>query len=266
MSLEYDHYIFEHRSYVKKALEWMQENIPNKLVGDVIADTLLHIDIHDESKFDRDEYDAYDKFFYGGNRSYQVVQDFNTAWLKHIHKNPHHWQYWVLINDDPSEGIKALDMPLDYIYEMIADWWSFSWRDNNLTEIFEWYMYHKDYMRLSVRTRLIVEDILQAIGEVLAKQMIMEGAEPYNFVMHSDEDDEDKHYGLPKLKKFPLPDRKHVISAIKFFNYADPKDEETLANAILKRIEELGMNLEDIGVGDGNRFKKYMPKNDKEEN
>lgn len=68
--------------------------------------------------------------------------------------------------------------------------------------------------------------------------------------------DLDKHkYGLPKLKKYPMPDAAHVKSAIKFFNYVSPKDEKTLANAILNRMREYGIT--DVNVGEDNRFSKY---------
>ena len=114
---------------------------------------------HDQSKYDKEEYDAYDKYFYG-NRSYEVVQNFNYAWLQHIHKNPHHWQHWILINDDPDLGIVALEIPLNYIIEMICDWWSFSWKLGNLYEIFDWYAKHRDGMQMNATSRKIVEDIL----------------------------------------------------------------------------------------------------------
>lgn len=64
-----------------------------------------------------------------------------------------------------------------------------------------------------------------------------------------------RKYALPEQRKFPLPDRDHVLSAIKFFNYVDPGDEQRLANAILKRMRELGIT--DVNVGNSNRFKKY---------
>lgn len=41
--------------------------------------------------------------------SYEVVENFNRAWLLHIHRNPHHWQHWVLINDDPELGETVLE-------------------------------------------------------------------------------------------------------------------------------------------------------------
>ena len=62
-------------------------------------------------------------------------------------------------------------------------------------------------------------------------------------------------YGLPDKKKYPMPDRDHVLSAIRFFNYVDPSDEERLAKAILKRMREL--NVTGVTVGEVNRFKKY---------
>ena len=66
------------------------------------------------------------------------------------------------------------------------------------------------------------------------------------------------NYGLPKKKKYPLPDRKHVLSAIRFFNYVSPQDEAQLAEAILEKIKEYGMK--DVGVGPDNRFLKYYKK------
>ena len=64
-----------------------------------------------------------------------------------------------------------------------------------------------------------------------------------------------RHYAFPEQRKFPLTDRKHVLSAIRFFNYVSPKDEKHLANAILKRMRELGMA--EVNVGPENRFGKY---------
>lgn len=70
----------------------------------------------------------------------------------------------------------------------------------------------------------------------------------------------DPKYGIPQLKKFPLPDAKHVKSAIRFFNYVPPRYEKQLAAAILRRMKEYGMSFEDFTVGDENRFIKYVPK------
>lgn len=66
---------------------------------------------------------------------------------------------------------------------------------------------------------------------------------------------ERRRYAFPEERKFPLTDASKVMSAIKFFNYVDPKNERHLAEAILKRMEELGIS--EVNVGPNNRFKKY---------
>ena len=122
----------------------------------------------DTYKNEPDEYEAYDRYFYGNNKSYQVVQNYRRAWLLHLHRNPHHWQHWVLINDDPKEGEIVLDMPYNYILEMICDWWAFSWQKGNLNEIFNWYDEHKTYMKMSPKTRKSVDTILGKMKEKLS--------------------------------------------------------------------------------------------------
>lgn len=69
-----------------------------------------------------------------------------------------------------------------------------------------------------------------------------------------------QRFGLPDKKKFPMPDRRHVFSAIKFFNYASPSEEKRLANAIIARMGDYGISWDDISVGPTNRFRKYIPK------
>lgn len=171
MSERYNEYIREHRANVIKAFEWMKENLFSEF-SDIHTESLINAEYnilckHDESKTDPEEYDAYDKYFYGGNKSYEVVQNFNYAWLHHIHNNPHHWQYWILNNDDPDKGEIILDMPEEYIIEMICDWWSFSWKQGKLEEIFKWYDERKDYIKLSENTRKMVQDLLDMIYEKL---------------------------------------------------------------------------------------------------
>lgn len=64
-------------------------------------------------------------------------------------------------------------------------------------------------------------------------------------------------YGLPDEKKYPMPDKKHVLLAIKFFNSTeDPEKQKILAANINKRIKDFNMESE-VNVGDKNGFKKY---------
>ena len=70
-----------------------------------------------------------------------------------------------------------------------------------------------------------------------------------------------KDFGVPSQKKFPMPDEKHVKSAIKFFNYVDKEHEEELAKNIKKKIKQY--NITDISVGEKNRFSKYYKSEEK---
>lgn len=168
MSEKYDRYLKEHKDNVYKAFCWLKDNLPeifnmgnvndtNKFIADCEYQCRYE---HDKSKYEISEYTAYDNYFYGNNRSYEVVEQYNRAWLKHIHRNPHHWQHWILLNDNPEEGELILDMPDIYIIEMICDWWSFSWKQNKLDEIFDWYLKRSKYMKLSTYTRTKVNNIL----------------------------------------------------------------------------------------------------------
>lgn len=168
MSKEYDLYLQEHKANVKKGYDWIKENLPDLIPSDMRLILEHQIGFaHDASKTESDEYGPYDAYFYGGNRSSQVVDDFNMAWLKHIHRNPHHWQYFVLQCDEPDEGEIVLDMPYKYILEMVCDWLSFSIAKDNMYEVFDWYDEHKNHIKLSKNTRKTVEDILNKIRRKL---------------------------------------------------------------------------------------------------
>lgn len=160
MSKEYNKYLQEHKANVAAAFYWIQQNLPEILTGGFDYERQITA-AHDQSKSNYNEYGAYDNYFYGKNQSYAVKQDFNKAWLNHIHNNPHHWQYWILRNDDGTEDI--LDMEYNYIIEMICDWWSFGFKENNLDTIHDWYNKNKNTMKLSDKTKAIVEDILRQI-------------------------------------------------------------------------------------------------------
>jgi hypothetical protein len=160
MSTAYKTYIIEHVSNVTKAYNWLIEH-------NITSESLrTQISLHDVSKYSDQENDAYDKYFYG-DKTKEVKETFNVAWLHHIHNNPHHWQHWVLINDD--DGTHALEMPKEYVIEMICDWWAFSHKSGNLYEIFDWYKSHKKNMILHENTKKLVEDLLNKIKEELDK-------------------------------------------------------------------------------------------------
>ena len=279
MSIEYDEYLNEHVGAVQKGWQWMETNLMPRLMdwikANYKADEFDIFDVeklvaeHDRSKIEPDEYYFYDDYFYlrKNNRSAEVVDNFHRAFLMHMHRNPHHWQYWVMSADNKGEPSRCIEMPLAYIFEMICDWWSFSWRKDDLTEIFKWWDDHKDYIQLHKKTRKAVEKILEEMKKILVTEK--DESQPNDpEIQHSDEgveEDKPKKFGVPEIKKYPMPDADHVRSAIRFFNYIDPKYEKELAEAILERAKEYGVDLDEMDIGDENRFKNYISDRKKDE-
>ena len=169
-SKEYTKYIKGHVKNLKTVYRWLKkylpEIFPKGFFNKENRDIRKAIRNHDKSKWSKGEYKAYDIYddYRHGRKSKdnpefeKVKKDFDTAWNHHQKSNPHHWQYWIIIKGDGSQ--KVLDMPYENIIEMICDWWTFSWKENNLHSIFEWYSKNKNNMILSTSTRNTVESIL----------------------------------------------------------------------------------------------------------
>lgn len=99
----------EHITYVREA-------------GQKIGVHQVQLDTHDRSKWSEAEFPGYARHFKGGG----APDLFASAWLHHIHHNPHHWQHWIFSdgyapkNSQVENGVVA--MPNVYALEMIADW------------------------------------------------------------------------------------------------------------------------------------------------
>ena len=90
--------------------------------------------VHDWSKFRLSEFIPYARYFYGDYPEYKdsnshvpkglfkqdIERHFDKAWLYHIHRNSHHWQFWLLQEDDGP--LKNIPIPLKYLKEMVCDW------------------------------------------------------------------------------------------------------------------------------------------------
>ena len=74
MSFQYDQYLIQHRANVKRGYDWLCDNLP-EIIKDTVHAGYYTVYAHDKSKDEPDEYNAYDAYFYGNNRSYKVVQD-----------------------------------------------------------------------------------------------------------------------------------------------------------------------------------------------
>jgi len=144
---------------------------------------------HDMSKFRPDEFIPYARYFYGDWPDYnsikkhlswypykytkEAIQEaFDLAWLKHQHRNPHHWQYWVLREDDG--GTKLIDMKSEYVDEMLADWKGAGRAitgKNDPAEYRTWYLKNYNKIKLSENIRIVVDNLLDVWEDVLWKEI-----------------------------------------------------------------------------------------------
>lgn len=115
---------------------------------------LWNLLIHDLSKFSPIEFVTYRRRFGGGKFS---VDEWNRAWLHHIHRNPHHWEHWILKGE-------PLEMPEKYAREMVADWMAASRAYTGNWDMRDWLMRKYDKLALHPRTRTYVSSILKSIG------------------------------------------------------------------------------------------------------
>lgn len=166
MSAEYDMTLKQHVANVRKAYFWIKRSLPEVLLEIPGVDYSWYIDFHDDSKTIPDEYNAVDAYLYG-EQTKEVVAKYKRARLEHRNRNPHHWSYWILHNEDGTTEV--LDMDYPYIIEMICDWWSYSWAQDDLFIIFDWYDANKKTIKLSKKTRKTVEDILNKLEAKLIK-------------------------------------------------------------------------------------------------
>lgn len=107
---------------------------------------------HDMSKFDYKEFWPYlSKFFpYEGMTadSNTVENNFNIAWLHHVHNNEHHPAHWALAENNI---IEIFDMPDIYIIEMLCDWMAMS-KYYNSTTLEYWNSPSAQKLPMSIRT------------------------------------------------------------------------------------------------------------------
>lgn len=122
--------------------------------------------VHDLDKFLPSMWFPYVNAFYGkhkpsprDNSGYydatKVGSDpFMLAWLGHIHRNKHHWQYWVLLHDDGGKSV--FPMPDKYRKEMLSDWRG-AGRAQGSPDTRGWYDKNRDKMILNESTRNWIE-------------------------------------------------------------------------------------------------------------
>ena len=68
----------------------------------------------------------------------------------------------------------------------------------------------------------------------------------------------DSEFGIPRLRAYPLHDKKHVLQAIRMFGHCkNEEDKKTLASRIVKKVKQFDM---DVTFGKDSALYSYLPK------
>ena len=146
-------YRFKQTSWITMTLEELDK------LDYALLDHLIRV--HDQSKFSEVEFEGYRQFYYTADIETKDFDKFNYAWNHHQKSNPHHWNYWVLIGQENE----ALEMPCEYIIEMICDWAGMSLYFNDTPSQF----YNKNYDKMMVHknTKLNILKFLPLFDQVI---------------------------------------------------------------------------------------------------
>jgi hypothetical protein len=123
------------------------------------------------------EWGAYAEYFYDDTKDQMA---FDIAWNHHQKRNPHHWQYWFLREDNSQTDFtaywlglqtkkeavihhffKILPMPDKYRKEMLCDWRGAAMVQGKSRESTrDWYLKNKENIFLHPETQKWVEEEL----------------------------------------------------------------------------------------------------------
>lgn len=117
------------------------------------------IEEHDKSKYNYDELVPYALYFFG-ERNDGVITEFKKAEALHKSRNPHHKEFW-----GGGDCSGQIEMPDNFVFEMICDWWSFSIEKNQPLEILDWYNRKKDSMNFAPEVKAKIDASLRAIKQ-----------------------------------------------------------------------------------------------------
>ena len=136
--IKYFWYVLKHKYYV--FIECWQQKM------------YVHAFTHDLSKFLPLEFIAYANYWYGSAE----YNDYLFAEKIHYLTNLHHWQSWVLENEDGS--VTPLLIPLKYIKQMYCDWKAMA--RNGGSSVREYYENNKNKIVMHENSRKELEKLI----------------------------------------------------------------------------------------------------------
>lgn len=120
--------------------------------------------LHDLSKYSCEEFWEGVRYYAGGKyspiRNCKQINGYSKAWLHHIGRNKHHYEYWY----DPASPEPTPIMPFKYMLEMICDRIAASktYKGKNYTNKspIEYYYHEEPRMTMNPKMKKFLEEVL----------------------------------------------------------------------------------------------------------
>lgn len=158
MEKKYINYIDNHRINIDLAFEEMVMCPDTQWMDwseDFCVELKERIDVHDDSKYEDEEFEAYRKNFYPINDEEKEdnKEAFDKAWEHHWKNNRHHWE---ARQNDPEE-IMTKRIILDCI-ENVLDWMAMGYKFGDRP--YQYYEKVKDEIKLPKCQRNFIEKLI----------------------------------------------------------------------------------------------------------
>ena len=166
LEADYTKYLIEHIENVKKAwslmksnqevIDYIQDFTKEDNIDGMISQLDRDISEHDNSKFGKDEFNAYRKEFYPVSKEEQDEnkKEYDRAWKHHYTHNLHHWDWYYHNN-------RMDDMPIINVIHMICDWEAMGYKYGNNSK--KWYSENKKDIHLGEKQRQFAEGLMDII-------------------------------------------------------------------------------------------------------
>lgn len=126
--------------------------------------------VHDWQKFSPTELFPIALYYFGpwqkGQHPEWLLEQKKIATHHHFRYGPHHWQHWVLVDDQGQQQV--LEMPERFAREMLADWRGVGYAKHGYDDSLSFYSENRDKIILHPSTRQFVErELGRSVEKVL---------------------------------------------------------------------------------------------------
>lgn len=156
----YRKYIDDHIDTVGKLATNVIPKLRGRVSDDILSTLASNVKVHDVSKYDDNEFEAYRSYFFTADGDVKDKEVFDKAWVNHVRENLHHPEYWV----DHSHGkIVTVEIPMEYLLECLCDLGAMSIKFSNTID--SYYQSNRTKFIMHEKTKVTFENLIPLFDE-----------------------------------------------------------------------------------------------------